>query len=619
MMGVTNPSRLYRALAGLLAVALMAVAVPATLNAQTTLQAPRLVVRAVTTGDLTLYKLPSTTQVSGGLNTVGLGEPWYLEVDVDATIPANNIAGVIWSIVTKPAGSNAALVASPLGSNVPVYEPSDRLIYQVAGRQLLIPDVHGVYIVSATVTAGSSGTTTVAQTFIAGTYTGISTCKECHNTGPATQMVGPWSNTLHATIFTNGINGGSGTTGTSCLACHTVGYDANSTVNDGGFSYVAKQLGWTFPTTLQPGNWNAVPATLQNLANIQCENCHGPGSEHAANGGDALAISVPSNTGACNACHDAPARHITGTSWENSVHAVTTTDPAGNATCVGCHTGTGFIQRMAGISPITDTSYHSIDCATCHEPHGITQPANGSGDTHQIRNMASVTLADGTKIPLTGDDSQGYPVSAGEGLLCMQCHQARQNAATYVPSTAGSVHYGPHEGPQADMLMGTNGFTYGESIPTSAHQFVVPNTCVTCHMQTVASTDPAFEHAGAHSFEPSYTPTGGKKEDLVAACQTCHGPDITTFDFPLFDYNGDGQVQGVQTEVQSMLDQLSTMLPPNNSVKTALTIDSTWTKPQLEAAYNWTFVNNDGSKGIHNTAYAVGLLKASIANLQAGK
>jgi hypothetical protein len=61
------------------------------------------------------------------------------------------------------------------------------------------------------------------------------------------------------------------------------------------------------------------------------------------------------------------------------------------------------------------------------------------------------------------------------------------------------------------------------------------------------------------------------------------------------------------------------MLPPNNSVKTSLTIDSTWTKSQLEAAYNWQFVNNDGSRGIHNTAYAVGLLKASIANLQSQK
>jgi len=75
----------------------------------------------------------------------------------------------------------------------------------------------------------------------------------------------------------------------------------------------------------------------------------------------------------------------------------------------------------------------------------------------------------------------------------------------------------------------------------------------------------------------------------------------------------------VQTEVQSLLDKLSTMLPPDNSVKTSLNIDSTWTKPQLEAAYNWLFVTNDGSRGIHNTAYAVGLLNASIAKLQGNK
>jgi len=37
-------------------------------------------------------------------------------------------------------------------------------------------------------------------------------------------------------------------------------------------------------------------------------------------------------------------------------------------------------------------------------------------------------------------------------------------------------HYRPHEGPQADMLMGTNGYTYGQTIPSSAHQYVTTNT-----------------------------------------------------------------------------------------------------------------------------------------------
>ena len=611
-MGVIQHRRFSSAAAGLLAAALAAMFVPATLSAQT-LQAPVLALRPVTAGDLALYKLASTVQVSGGLNTVAIGEPLYLEVHVDATLTAKQIGPVTWTLVAAPTGSKAQLAASPLTSSVPVYEPSDRLLYQAADRKLLIPDVAGVYIVSATVTAGTTASTTVAGTYTAASYVGITTCGACHTTGPAEQMVKPWQTTLHSQIFTSGINGGSGTTGASCLSCHTVGYDTNNSMNDGGFLPLMQQLKWTWPTTLQAGNWNSVPAALQNVANIQCENCHGPGSAHAASGGDTGTISVPPNTGQCNQCHDDPTHHFKGTAWENSMHAVTTTDPAGNATCVGCHTGTGFIQRMEGISPVTETAYHAIDCAACHEPHGKT----ATGTTHQIRNMASVTLGDGTVVPLTGNDSRGYPVTAGEGILCMQCHQARVNASTYVNSTAGSAHYGPHEGPQADMLMGTNGYTYGQTIPTSAHQFVVPNTCVTCHMQEVATTDSGFLHVGDHTFTASYTPTGGKKEMLVAACQNCHGPDLTTFDFPLFDYNGDGKIQGVQTEVQSLLDQLSTLLPPNNSVKTSLTIDSTWNQHQLQAAYNWQFVNNDGSRGIHNTAYAVGLLKASIEDLQA--
>jgi len=260
---------------------------------------------------------------------------------------------------------------------------------------------------------------------------------------------------------------------------------------------------------------------------------------------------------------------------------------------------------MTGATTV-DTSYAAINCQTCHEPHGETTPSTAA---HLIRNMGPVKLADGTNV-----------TDAGEGALCMECHQARQVAKTYAASTPGSAHFGPHEGPQADMLEGVNGFTYGQSIPTSAHQFVVGNTCVGCHMQTVATTDPVFLQAGGHTFKMSATPAGSTTpEDLVAPCQTCHGPDITTFDFPLMDYNGDGQIQGVQTEVQSLLDQLSTLLPPAGQPKTALTIDATWTQPQLEAAYNWLFVTNDGSKGIHNTAYAVGLLKASIANLKGGK
>ena len=109
-------------------------------------------------------------------------------------------------------------------------------------------------------------------------------------------------------------------------------------------------------------------------------------------------------------------------------------------------------------------------------------------------------------------------------------------------------------------------------------------------------------------------------------CIQCHGP-ITSFNFPVADYNGDGVIEGVQTEVQHLLDKLSTMLPDTNYqassgnyvadglVKTSLSFKTNWPTKFLKAGYNWQFVTKDGSKGVHNAAYAVGILKASIANL----
>jgi hypothetical protein len=46
-----------------------------------------------------------------------------------------------------------------------------------------------------------------------------------------------------------------------------------------------------------------------------------------------------------------------------------------------------------------------------------------------------------------------------------------------------------------------------------------------------------------------------------------------------------------------------------------LSIDATWTQPQLQAAYNWLFVTSDGSLGVHNMAYTVGLLQTTIEQL----
>ena len=587
---------------------------------------PQLILRPVTPGDVTRYALPSTTETSGGINTVGLGTPVYLEAEINSAIAASNITSVTWVLTNLPFGSAAVLTNNPLGTNVPVYDVSDRLIYQVAGRKLFRPDVHGQYTVIMTVNTSTSGSASITNVITAGTYLGVNTCALCHSGGViAEDKFTTWQTTAHASIFTQGINGALGSYSVSCLKCHTAGYDTNTNAVNGGFDDVATQLGWVFPTVLTNTNWAYMQAhypSLASLGNIQCENCHGPGSEHAYSLGNTNFITVTKASGDCNQCHDAPSHHIYGTEWYASGHAVTTRIPtgAGRDYCVGCHTATGFVNRLASGQPTTmpptDTTYVPIDCQTCHEPHGETTPTN---NPHLLRILGSVTMPDGTVV-----------TNAGEGALCLECHHNRNGSATNQlvkyplgqATWAGGSSFGPHDGPQGDMVEGVNAITYGLTIPSSAHRQTVTNLCVGCHMQTLSSSDPGLLLAGGHTFNMSYNVTNNNvvsTVDKVDTCNQCHG-GITSFNFPVQDYNGDGVIEGVQTEVQHLLDKLSTLLPNSSgvvdgTVKTSLSVKTNWSQAQLKAAYNWQFVSSDGSLGVHNAPFATGILKASIGDL----
>lgn len=596
------PERYLKLPVGSLAVTLLALTGAGSLPAQPTPLQPKIAARPLTGDEVTAYKLPAGTQLSAGLTTVGIGQPVYLEAQVNLAFAASDIVNVTWELTRQPATSKVLLEDSPLGTGVPLYEPSDRLVAKVAGRTLLRPDVTGLYTVTARIATTTAGTVSLGSTIIAGTYVGSSACARCHSGGLAANKVPSWAKTGHASIFKQGMDGiASDHYGQSCLSCHTVGYDANPKAVNGGFDDVAKSLGWTFPGVLKAGNFDALPEALKNVGNIQCENCHGPGSQHAASGGNAIEISVANNSGVCGQCHAGGTHHVKTAEWNNSRHAIVTTHASGpgEESCVGCHTGLGFANKVNGAK--VDTTYTPVNCQSCHEAHGQTTPGTSA---HLVRSSAPVTLMDGTKV-----------TSAGLGTLCMNCHQSRQNAEKYVVTTPGSARFGPHHAPQADMLMGTNAYTYNQKLPSSAHGDVVEDTCVTCHMQAVAATDSNLTKVGGHTFTLSLDDGKNPKVELVAACQKCHGPDVTTFDFPLFDYDGDGVIDGVQTEVQHLLDKLAMLLPPAGKAKSSLSIDATWSGPQLKAAYNWLFITEDRSRGIHNTAYTVGLLKASIADL----
>jgi hypothetical protein len=595
-MKMQNPTK--RLIVPLLMIAAMAVGVTATFGQQGQIGA-----RALTPQEIKDYALPATTQVSGGLFTVGLGQPVYLEAQVRLTIADSNIFGVTWELTSKPIGSSAALAASPLPPTMPIYNPGDRGFFKVASRQLLRPDVEGQYLVTATV-ATNGGNLVLTQRVTGATYLGVGVCQLCHSGGfVEDNKVGPWSKTHHSMAFTNNIDGW--TTdhfNQNCIKCHSVGYDANALAVNGGFDDVQTQTGWTFPASLTNGNFLAMPQALRDKANVQCESCHGPGSQHFTMFGSTNHISVSFSAGDCAQCHDAEPYHVKGVEWANSLHAVATRTPTGEAraACVRCHAAMGFTDYAEGLPQTQQrTAYEAITCAACHDPHG------DANNPHLLRKMDAVALMD-NKTVITG---------GGKGQLCMNCHMGRRDATNYVETTTGSAQFGPHHGPQADMLAGVNAITYGKEIPSSAHFDAVKDTCVACHLQEVAGTAPGFGNVGGHTFRPGWdgdTPSDPADDvHLVELCSDCHG-DIESFDFKRADYDGDGTIQGVQTEVKGLLAQLGNLLPPAGP---GVTVNSSFTKQQLKAAFNYLFVLEDGSYGAHNLSYAVGLLKASIVDL----
>ena len=637
------------------AVTLALVGAMATVHAAATALSGQLVLRPLTQTEIAQYGLTNAIR-SAGINNIALGEPVYVDAMVSASIAPSNIVGVTWFLLSNniPVGSQAMLLPSPLSTNVPLYKMADRYgptytpVYQLAGRTFFRPDVSGTYTVLATITTSGGNiapaTTNLALTISAGTYVGVSVCAACHSgglTGYGADSIYPtWTNTPHASFFTLAINGQeSSHYSANCIMCHVVGYDTNSWAVNGGFDDVAKQYGWSFPAVLTNSNWAAMPPALQNVANIQCENCHGPGSQHPfSNGllGNTNFISVSYGAGDCSQCHDDLNNHYYSAEWNNSLHAVSARETSPQ--CVRCHTGPGFVgwataggmsaQNLYPTNIISayglstnilttppNTAYEAVTCQACHDPHDASNP-------HELRMNYNVALSDGTVV-----------TNAGTGGFCMECHNNRNGSVTNMlvqyplnqATWAGGVSFGTHDSPQGDMLEGVNAVTYGQVIPSSPHANVVSNTCVGCHMQTIASTDPAFTLAGGHTTKMSYTNSVGNLVKVTYVCTQCHGA-ITNFDILEPDYVGYGYSQGIQTQVQILLNQLSMLLPPKgyqanpaNYVADGLvkspSAQTNWPTKFLQAAYNWQFVSNDGSLGVHNATFAIGLLKASIANL----
>ena len=331
---------------------------------------------------------------------------------------------------------------------------------------------------------------------------------------------------------------------------------------------------------------------------------------------------------ACADCHsDNPKYPLLGVrlGYDTSGHKKNNNSYYANGTgCQQCHTNEGFIEYVDKGKVGEYVAYPSQPgCFTCHEPHT-------KGD-FSLRTMKPVKLANGSVFDL------------GKGNLCANCHQARLNAQeTVQASDAAKItsHWGGHHGPQSDMVSGTNAWEFpGKSYSSSAHKLVVKDGCAQCHMALPKGRYGFSPELGGHSFNIE-----GEVHEAgllnVTACVACHkdikqvrGEEI--FDLKAkVDYDQDGNLEPLQQEVQGILETfvnekgtgyLQTINPPMFKKDAKPTFEGlgdwagsrtgSWTKEQMAALYNYKYVVEDRSKGVHNSTYAIQILYDSLKAL----
>ncbi len=563
-----------------------------------------------------------------GLKMVGKGTKVYIKADTTGS-GATAVTSFTWAFDKRPAGSAAAMdsgASHPMDNSFTV-------------------DSVGYYYFSVSVNGGAKVS---RDTIYASTYVGVNRYDAfnipngcfCHLVvgGEVNAKFSDWVNSNHATIFYRGVTGrleteavaGVGVYKESCVQCHTTGFEVAA--NNGNWAYLARNVYGQFDTSwsnslplaadgsgdamIRTGDttlvWGMMNPALRGTANIGCENCHGPLRQHMLTAGKQY-VAVSLEPDVCNVCHDGSSKHSIGSYFRGALHSNQVSE--NGAGCAPCHTGGSFIYYAENGRPLPFPSgeYDPVTmdntnttCAVCHDPH-----------TMELRVTTLDSLMNGYRPPAG---------TGGAGALCMNCHHARNNTNTIVKPNS-PPYYGfksrfyPHHSNQADMLLGRNGYEFGDSKLTGSNTHMgLENGCVTCHMGTRNGLP-------NHTFtmdetDPNYTQFGGARNyNPVTACQSCHGT-ISDYDDikAAYDYDGDGVVEGVESEVEGLMEALKAKLPKDGSgnvigegsVKAA---DSAAVMNRLDLVEGiWTYfwVEMDMSKGMHNAKYTIALLQKAL-------
>jgi len=428
---------------------------------------------------------------------------------------------------------------------------------------------------------------------------------------------------------------------------------------------------------VDPENFNNLlkdfPATAQR-AQVECEMCHGPGSKpHVF---DETAIDRTLQPTLCGQCHAFEPFHNRYVEWLSSKHARSvrmgfeplTGVPAGvnpehpmNGCGTHCHTIEGFLRfRVDESVPDPDLIYKDrrnkaapVGCVLCHAPMSNFENVDSEGTPiedgrKQLRFFGKTTIpkwnADETEVI-------NVEVDAGPAAVCTKCHLH----GMYLKNGDGTPKSEPqplkvgediprHQ--QAQVYFGIGASEYDPDAfglgaypePTHAkafrEEFDEPQYCVRCHMLRYDANEEQFGKLGSHTWNMKFTVEDelgrGEEFDTVfengKPCFDCHEGAM--------DENAPGGYSfafGHEGEefLEELLDQLKGLLPVDErgSVVWNPTGDDFGTEEdtsddvppltpvQTKAAFNYYFIENDGSDGHHNMAYAVRLIGDAIRSL----
>ena len=366
----------------------------------------------------------------------------------------------------------------------------------------------------------------------------------------------------------------------------------------------------------------------------------------------------------CLSCHNVDYKVVQPATYALSDHATGTKvivagivrelhETRGGA-CNSCHNEQGYlesIKRNHDISSFSgwikpaESEMKKVSCTTCHSGGHASAALAISGKDAALRSPEAFRLDQTT----AGNRGAVAPaILAGTDIIidykdnsnaCIHCHQARRNAVTgLAPATANSsfsgiragqiaitTSTGPHYGVQSAMLEGIFGAEVAGTTAYPAKGTAVHRTgasCVKCHMGK------AVNNKGNHTMMP-----------VVDNCKTCHtGAGVV-------DYN----INGGQTKIKNLrlelAEELVRLKPAifrianytGSKPFTAPNVftDATFSANQLtviatssvdsripadvrvaKGYWNWRFVYQDHSYGLHNPKYTEALLKNTIADLK---